>query len=76
MKRKRFWAFRSLGELLTLCAVVVGWEVSGAAIIGALTMPLDKWPLTLGCAVVVLLGLPVIFAGAAIFTYVRNRPGD
>jgi hypothetical protein len=76
MRWVRFWASKSLGDLLTLCAVVVAWEVSGAAIFGALDMFLDGLSMPLLAAATALLGLPLIYAGAAIFAYVARQWRD
>ena len=69
---RRLWCLSPQG-ILTLSVVVVGWEISGLAIFGALTMLLGglPWPL-LGVAIP-LLGVPIIYAGAVVYIYFRAR---
>jgi len=48
MRRKQFWVYENIGDVLTLCAVVFAWEVSCIAVFSALALlltvpPLRRW---------------------------------
>jgi hypothetical protein len=61
---------------LTLCAVVVAWEVTGAVILDASSMLHDRLSVLLIATAVIFLGLPPIYAGIAIVAYIRKRGRD
>ena len=76
MRWKQFWAYKSVGDLLVLCAVVFAWEVSCFVILGALTLMMGRLPFLVYTAGVVLMVSPLVYTGVAFIAFLRrNRDG-
>jgi hypothetical protein len=76
MRWKQFWVYKSVGGLLTMCAVVVAWEVSCFVILGAVALLVGRLPFLVYTTGVVLMASPIVYAGVAIAAFVRgNRRG-
>ena len=77
MRWKQFWAYKSVGDLLVLCAVVFAWEVSCFVILGALTLLMGRRSFLVYTAGVVLLAFPIVYAVVAVIAFLRrNRDGE
>jgi len=75
MRWKRLWAFESPSDLLTLCAVVVGWEVATISILASLALLLDGVALGIWLAGVALLVVPAAYTALAVIAFLRRKRG-
>ena len=75
MRRKQFWVYENIGDVLTLCAVVFAWEVSCIAVFSALALLLDRLPFPLYVAGVTLMVSPVVYAAVAVMAFFRGSRG-